>query len=452
MDLSQLCRICLKKRDCLIDLFVEDKEEPTLAAMLWECSGCSVVKLDGKPQFICLKCADATRIAFHLIRLTQESDQHLDMLRVRDNAKQKDELGDQAGQATSTKLKEELELNEDGQSAEGGVITKEELDLNGGGQSPMWEYQPGGFANTSPRITNMLEEAAEQDLGQVDQNSYSPPYTLRFPYSPFSDHCEQEEDGETKGELDLNEGGQSAKWHYQAGDFAHTSPSIATTQEEAAGQDADQAENPLEGFFYSAGSPDPPDWSDSTLLEDPYNVGSPHSPTNDHSKHNGDQLEDVVAFAYSPLSNHSQQGEEELLPEAAKKPEPEDQPKASTASKSKRIPPRRPSPPPGDRHYKNLKTHVRKHKTKSRFQCLKCRKFYANNSSLKAHFRTHTGERPFACCHCNSRFRQSSAFLRHVRNAHPKKDPYLCKICQFTSARMSALKKHMKAVHGLAYP
>ncbi|XP_037723606.1 myoneurin-like [Drosophila subpulchrella] len=365
MALSKLCRVCLKERDCLIDLFVVDKEEPTLAALLSECSGCSVVQLDGKPQFICLMCADATRISFRLIRLAQASDQHMDMLRL------KATNDDQAGQGPSTITKEELDLPEDEQSAE-------------------WDYQPVVFPDSPPSSSTMQEKAAGEDLGQDEEN-------------PTWDE-----------------------------------------------------EDEFRGFDYSPRSQISEDWQEMNPAEesDDQPAGFTYPPISAHSEQEEDEDQDqeVVRFAYSPIPNHSEQGEqeEEDLPED---PEP-------TASKPKPKPkPKRKSKPSANarakkfyckhcnKYYKDLDAHARKHKTDGHFKCPKCANFYVNNSSLTAHIRTHTGERPFTCLYCDSRFRQRGAFLKHVRNMHPQKYPYVCKLCSFGSTRMKDLKNHIKSSH-----
>nr|XP_036676218.1 zinc finger protein 236-like [Drosophila suzukii] len=326
MALSKLCRVCLKEKDCMINLFVEDKKEPTLAALLCECSGCSVVKTDGKPQFICLLCAEATRSAFRLIRLAWASDLHLDLLRLKDN-------DDQAGQGPSTITKEEVDLPEDAQSAE-------------------WDYQPGAFTNSPPSCSTMQEKAAGDDLGQDEQN-----------------------------------------------------PTL---------------EDQFLGFDYSPRRPNSEDWQEMNLSEAPddQSAGFSYPPISDHSGQGEDEDQDqeVVGFAYSPITNHSEQGEEKEEEHL-----PEDQPKSSN--------------------------HAQKHKTEGRFWCPTCAKFYVNKSSLTSHNRTHTGERPFNCAHCDSNFRQSGSLLKHVRDMHPQKYPYVCKLCPFGSTRMTDLKNHIKFRH-----
>ncbi|XP_065724357.2 zinc finger protein 75A-like [Drosophila suzukii] len=371
MALSKLCRVCLKEKDCMINLFVEDKQEPTLAALLCECSGCSVVKTDGKPQFICLLCAEATRSAFRLIRLAWASDLHLDLLRLKDN-------DDQAGQGPSTITKEEVDLPEDAQSAE-------------------WDYQPGAFPNSPPSCSTMQEKAAGDDLGQDEQN-----------------------------------------------------PTL---------------EDQFLGFDYSPRRPNSEDWQEMNLSEAPddQSAGFSYPPISDHSEQGEDEDQDqeVVGFAYSPITNHSEQGEEKEEEHL-----PEDQPKSSKSAKAK--PKRKPMPKrkrkskakhsrPAkteknfckhcSKFFKNLDSHAQKHKTEGRFWCPTCAKFYVNKSSLTSHNRTHTGERPFTCAHCDSNFRQSGSLLKHVRDMHPQKYPYVCKLCPFGSTRMTDLKNHIKFRH-----
>ncbi|XP_016933256.3 zinc finger protein Paris [Drosophila suzukii] len=87
MDLSQMCRVCRDESDCLVDLFAEScalrrdqGQEPLLATMLKECTGCNVERADGKPQFICVECAEATRNAFRLRRQCRKSNQYFDQM------------------------------------------------------------------------------------------------------------------------------------------------------------------------------------------------------------------------------------------------------------------------------------------------------------------------------------------------------------------------------------
>ncbi|XP_016974181.1 zinc finger and SCAN domain-containing protein 2 [Drosophila rhopaloa] len=88
LDISQMCRVCRDESDCLVDLFAEScasswdqEQEPHLATMLTECSGCSVARSDGMPQFICVECAKATRNAFRLRRQCRKSRHYFDQLR-----------------------------------------------------------------------------------------------------------------------------------------------------------------------------------------------------------------------------------------------------------------------------------------------------------------------------------------------------------------------------------
>ncbi|XP_016966842.1 zinc finger protein 418 [Drosophila biarmipes] len=88
MDLSKMCRVCRDESDCLVDLFAESctsrrdqGEEPQLATMLRECSGCNVARADGMPQFVCVECAQATRSAFRLRRQCRKSQQYFDQMR-----------------------------------------------------------------------------------------------------------------------------------------------------------------------------------------------------------------------------------------------------------------------------------------------------------------------------------------------------------------------------------
>ncbi|XP_002030445.2 zinc finger protein 677 [Drosophila sechellia] len=89
MDISKMCRVCRDESDCLLDIFTEpcasnrvQEPEPVLATMLRECSGCSVDKEDGMPQFICVECAEAVRNAYRLRRQCRKSHQYFDQLRL----------------------------------------------------------------------------------------------------------------------------------------------------------------------------------------------------------------------------------------------------------------------------------------------------------------------------------------------------------------------------------
>lgn len=90
MDISQMCRVCRDESDCLLDIYTEpcassnrvQEQEPVLATMLRECSGCSVHKEDGMPQFICVECAEAVRNAYRLRRQCRKSHQYFEQLRL----------------------------------------------------------------------------------------------------------------------------------------------------------------------------------------------------------------------------------------------------------------------------------------------------------------------------------------------------------------------------------
>ncbi|XP_017005776.2 zinc finger protein Paris [Drosophila takahashii] len=89
LDITEMCRVCRDESDCLVDLFADScpprgtgDQEPQLATMLRECTGCSVKRADGMPQFICVECAGATRKAFRLRRQCRKSHQYFEQLRV----------------------------------------------------------------------------------------------------------------------------------------------------------------------------------------------------------------------------------------------------------------------------------------------------------------------------------------------------------------------------------
>ncbi|EDW94461.1 zinc finger protein 333 [Drosophila yakuba] len=89
LDISQMCRVCRDESDCLVDIYTEScaskrdqEQEPPLATMLRECSGCSVDRKDGMPQFICVECAEATRNAYRLRRQCRKSHLYFDQLRL----------------------------------------------------------------------------------------------------------------------------------------------------------------------------------------------------------------------------------------------------------------------------------------------------------------------------------------------------------------------------------
>lgn len=84
LDISKMCRVCRDESEILVDLFVDSLlpvNEPNLAVMLSQCSGCRVNRGDGYPQFICADCAGDTRRAFRLRQQSRRSIEYFNQLR-----------------------------------------------------------------------------------------------------------------------------------------------------------------------------------------------------------------------------------------------------------------------------------------------------------------------------------------------------------------------------------
>ena len=79
------------------------------------------------------------------------------------------------------------------------------------------------------------------------------------------------------------------------------------------------------------------------------------------------------------------------------------------------------------------------------YSCTLCEYSSSRSDALKRHMRVHTSEKPYGCPQCDYSCTQSSTLKVHMR-MHTGEKPYSCTQCNYSSSRSDALKRH-KRVH-----
>ncbi|XP_013161929.1 PREDICTED: zinc finger protein OZF-like [Papilio xuthus] len=89
----------------------------------------------------------------------------------------------------------------------------------------------------------------------------------------------------------------------------------------------------------------------------------------------------------------------------------------------------------------SLKKHKFIHRDLKAFACDTCDKRFNCKDHLKRHQRVHTGEKPYRCRYCERAFSQSNDVIKHMR-MHVGQDIYQCSVCHMKFRLMRDLKKH----------
>ena len=98
-----------------------------------------------------------------------------------------------------------------------------------------------------------------------------------------------------------------------------------------------------------------------------------------------------------------------------------------------------------------LDVHVQIHSEDKQFGCSVCRKRFRQLSQLKNHSVIHVAKTalPFwytkkQCEICERYFSDSKCLKKHIQAVHSKLKPYICHVCNHTSARKAMLELHMR--------
>ncbi|XP_045537020.1 zinc finger protein OZF-like [Papilio machaon] len=89
----------------------------------------------------------------------------------------------------------------------------------------------------------------------------------------------------------------------------------------------------------------------------------------------------------------------------------------------------------------SLKKHKFIHRDIKAFACDTCDKRFNCKDHLKRHQRIHTGEKPYRCRYCERAFSQSNDVIKHMR-MHVGQDIYQCSVCHMKFRLMRDLKHH----------
>ncbi|KPJ14005.1 Histone-lysine N-methyltransferase PRDM9 [Papilio machaon] len=101
----------------------------------------------------------------------------------------------------------------------------------------------------------------------------------------------------------------------------------------------------------------------------------------------------------------------------------------------------------------NLRQHMKRHSGIKPFSCAFCPKTFSTKGvipltprfnckdHLKRHQRIHTGEKPYRCRYCERAFSQSNDVIKHMR-MHVGQDIYQCSVCHMKFRLMRDLKHH----------
>ncbi len=85
----------------------------------------------------------------------------------------------------------------------------------------------------------------------------------------------------------------------------------------------------------------------------------------------------------------------------------------------------------------NLKSHLKRHPSIYKYECLFCSRQCLNKSCLFDHYRTHTKERPYFCNICDISL--SKALSMHMI-MHTGERPFQCKVCKKSFTQKSNMR------------
>ncbi|XP_014250711.1 zinc finger protein 70-like [Cimex lectularius] len=83
-------------------------------------------------------------------------------------------------------------------------------------------------------------------------------------------------------------------------------------------------------------------------------------------------------------------------------------------------------------------------KGRPEFKCTVCMKNFATRGSLEVHSTIHTGVRPFVCSVCDKSFRHKVNLMEHFQRKHSQVRPYICDVCAARFVTKQELVRHYK--------
>ncbi|XP_037869713.1 zinc finger protein 845 isoform X2 [Bombyx mori] len=100
-----------------------------------------------------------------------------------------------------------------------------------------------------------------------------------------------------------------------------------------------------------------------------------------------------------------------------------------------------------------LKYHVQRHKSKSRYECEECNKVFSHLATYQAHLkyaRAHATEQvlKYPCPMCNKGYPTKEAMQDHFNYQHLGKTAHKCPVCEKPIASRANVVKHVMRVHG----